>query len=70
MTRQATTAHPLCTCRPHVHGDGHCLGPEFIYVDRDTGEERPGACRILGNPVSPASRNACPMHGPEQREAS
>lgn len=60
--RQPTTAHPLCTCKGHVHGDGHCFGEEFVYRRLD-GSERHGTCRILGSPVLPAVRAACPMHG-------
>lgn len=59
--REATTAHPLCTCREHDHQLDRCLGPEFIYR-RPDGTEYAGTCRILGG-IDPSTREACVMHG-------
>lgn len=59
--REATTAHPLCTCREHDHQLDRCLGPEFIYR-RPDGTEYAGECRILGG-IDPSTREACVMHG-------
>lgn len=60
--RAPTMAHPLCTCVTHAHGDGHCVGTQLLYEDA-SGETHPGPCMILGAPVLPDSRRACPVHG-------
>jgi hypothetical protein len=62
MARKPTTAHPDCACRPHEHGDGHCIGTEFEY-ERSDGTRYMGACRILGPLVLPHIRAQCPVHG-------
>jgi hypothetical protein len=61
--REATTAHPLCTCREHDHklDARHCIGPQFTYRRAD-GTEDQGTCRILGG-IEPSTRDSCVMHG-------
>ncbi len=65
MTRRATAAHPLCTCREHKHDDGLCIGAGLVY-ERADGSRYDGECRILPGTVVPAAVDRCPMHGVAQ----
>ena len=58
--RAATTAHPMCTCRGHIHGLDECVGPNIQYA-RPDGTTFYGECRILGG-VPAKVRAACQIH--------